>query len=90
MAAAHLLLRRFDMQKMIDGVLIDLTPNEIAEVAKQTALAALPKARTRTDVLADLAAIDTKSIRALREGNATRIAELETQAQSLRTELGAL
>lgn len=47
-------------------------------------------ARTRADVLADLAAIDTRSIRALREGNATRIAELETQAQALRTELAAL
>lgn len=46
--------------------------------------------RTRADVLADLASIDMKSIRALREGNATCIAELETQAQALRTELAAL
>ena len=46
--------------------------------------------RTRADVLADLAAIDLKSIRALRENNATRIAELEAQAVDLRAELAAL
>lgn len=49
-----------------------------------------PPARTRADVLADLAAIDTRSIRALREGNATRIAELEAQAVALRQELAGL
>ena len=46
--------------------------------------------RARADVLADLQAIDTRSIRALREGNATRVAGLEAQAQALRTELAAL
>lgn len=46
--------------------------------------------RTRADVLADLATLDTKSIRALRESNATRIAELEAQAIALRAELAAL
>jgi len=46
--------------------------------------------RTRFDVLADLATIDTKSIRALRESNTTRIAELEAQAIALRAELAAL
>ena len=46
--------------------------------------------RTRADVLADLQAIDARSVRALREGNAARIDELETQAQALRTELAAL
>lgn len=49
-----------------------------------------PPTRTRFDVLADLASIDTKSIRALRESNATRIAELEAQAIALRAELAAL
>lgn len=34
-----------------------------------------------------LAEIDAKSIRALREGNSTRIAELETQAATLRAQL---
>lgn len=46
--------------------------------------------RTRADVLADLQAIDTRSIRALREGNQQRIAELEAQAVALRAELAAL
>lgn len=46
--------------------------------------------RTRADVLAELAAIDMRSIRALREGNTARIAELEAQAVALRAELAAL
>ncbi len=46
--------------------------------------------RTRADVLADLASIDMRSIRALREGNTARIAELEAQAVALRAELAAL
>lgn len=50
---------------------------------------ALP-ARTRADVLAELASIDMRSIRALREGNTVRIAELEAQAVALRAELAAL
>lgn len=56
-----------------------------------TAWASPPSApRGRADVLADLAVIDAKSIRALRENNAARIAELEAQAQALRQELAAL
>lgn len=50
----------------------------------------VPPVRTRADVLADLAAIDTKSIRALREGNTGRLDQLETQAVALRAELAAL
>jgi hypothetical protein len=46
--------------------------------------------RPRAEVLADLASIDMRSIRALREGNAARIAELEAQAVALRAELAAL
>jgi hypothetical protein len=46
--------------------------------------------RTRADVLAELASIDMRSIRALRESNATRIAELEAQAVALRLELSGL
>lgn len=41
-------------------------------------------------ILADLAALDTKSIRALREGHRARIDALEEQAQALRTELAGL
>lgn len=36
------------------------------------------------DILAQLEQIDAKSIRALREGNTNRLAELEQQAQTLR------
>ena len=46
--------------------------------------------RTRADVLAELTDIDMRSIRALREGNTARIAELEAQAVALRAELAAL
>ena len=35
----------------------------------------------------ELAALDAKSIRALREGDATRIASIEAQAEALREEL---
>lgn len=38
-------------------------------------------------IMAELAAIDAKSIRALREGNAERIADLEQQAEALRVQL---
>ena len=63
---------------------VDLDADAIA--ANKAAQAAARK----TAILAELASIDSKSIRALREGNATRIAELEAQAQALRTELAAL
>lgn len=72
-----------------DGAVSDWTQAD--EDARRAALAATnTPARTRADVLADLAAIDLKSIRALRESNATRIAELEAQAVALRAELAAL
>lgn len=38
-------------------------------------------------ILAELDALDRKSIRALREGNAARIAELEQKAVALRLQL---
>ena len=44
----------------------------------------------RLEIFAALAEIDRKSIRALREDNAARIATLEQDAQSLRDELAAL
>lgn len=40
-----------------------------------------------TPILAELAAIDAKSIRALREGDLARIAALEAQAAALRAQL---
>lgn len=55
-----------------------------------TAPPVIAPTRTRADVLADLQAIDLKSIRALREGFQPRIDELEAQAVALRAELAAL
>ncbi len=51
---------------------------------------AQPTGRTRGDVLQDLAQIDVRSIRALREGDTARIASLETDAAALRAELAGL
>lgn len=44
----------------------------------------------RAEIFGLLAQIDAKSIRALRESNAQRIAELEAQAATLRAELATL
>lgn len=74
------------------GVFPLTTGHDFGPVA-QAALdeqAALTVQLRKQAILAELSAIDAKSIRALREGNASRIAELETQAQALRTELAAL
>lgn len=49
-----------------------------------------PQPRTRADVLADLATLDTKSIRALCEQDTARLASLEVQKEALRTELRSL
>lgn len=46
--------------------------------------------RTRSDILQALAIIDAKSIRALREGDAQRIGELEAEAVALRAALSNL
>lgn len=43
-----------------------------------------------SEIKAELASIDQKSIRAIREGDTVRIAEWEAQAQSLRAELAGL
>lgn len=51
---------------------------------------AQPPVRTRGDILAALAQIDVRSIRALREGDAARIASLEADAAALRAELADL
>jgi hypothetical protein len=63
---------------------VDLDAEAIA--ANKAAQAAARK----TAILAELASIDTKSIRALREGHRARIDALEEQAQALRTELAGL
>lgn len=68
--------------------IVPLSADVVSAAAAEAAKAA--KDIRRQAIFADLATIDTKSIRALREGNATRIAELETQAVALRAELAAL
>lgn len=42
---------------------------------------------TNEEIQARLNAIDAKSIRALREGDAARVADLEAQAAALRSQL---
>ena len=49
----------------------------------------LPNPRI-AEIKRDLADIDQKSIRAIREGDSARVAQWEAQAISLRSELGAL
>ena len=71
--------------KIIDGVLTDITgtPEYIAEQkAKENAI-------IKQDILKQLSEIDAKTIRALREGNATYITKYEAQAQELREQLNA-
>lgn len=50
-------------------------------------IAARARNQRRGEIIARLEQIDLKSIRALRENNATVIAEYESEASSLRTEL---
>lgn len=46
--------------------------------------------KRRQAILAELQEIDKRSVRPIREGNASRISELEAQAKVLRAELAAL
>jgi hypothetical protein len=80
------------MIKVLDnGVERNATPEEIAEIQKRQSASDLQnRAARKTAILAELASIDLKSIRALREGNQQRIAELESQAVALRAELAVL
>ena len=57
-----------------------------AVAAKQ----AQANAQRKTAILAELASIDLKSIRALREGYQPKIDELDAQAAALRAEMAAL
>lgn len=51
---------------------------------------AMPPKREAREILTALAALDAKSIRALREGDTARLATIEAQAVTLRAELAAL
>ena len=74
-----------DSESVADGVVTDIsqTPEYIAEQkAKNNAI-------IKQDILKQLSEIDAKTIRALREGNATYITRYEVQAQVLREQLNA-
>lgn len=64
----------------------DCTPEEQAEIDARRAAGPSPD-EVNAPILASLEEIDRKSIRALREGNSVRIAELESQATELRLQL---
>lgn len=49
-----------------------------------------PAKRERREIMSELATLDAKTIRPIREGNAARIAELEAAAAVLRDELANL
>jgi hypothetical protein len=61
--------------RIIDGAVI---PKPLPQPTKE---------ELNAPILAQLAVIDAKSIRALREGDAARISALEYQAANLRTQL---
>lgn len=65
--------------------LVPMSPSEQAEF--EASQVSPPTPRTRADVLNDLAEIDRKSIRPLRDGDNARLATLEAQAVALRVEL---
>ena len=60
---------------------------EAAAIAKSEADKIVQR---RQEILASLASIDLKSIRALREGYQPKIDELDAQAATLRAEMAAL
>lgn len=72
------------------------TPNGLAPMTAEeqaefeASQASPPTPRTRADVLNDLAEIDRKSIRPLRDGDAVRLATLESQVVALRAELAGM
>ena len=69
-----------------DMKLRDCTPEEQAEINERRAAGESPE-QHNAPILAALAAIDAKSIRALREGDAARIASLAAEAIALRLQL---
>lgn len=56
-------------------------------ISKEIPAIPLTKEELNAPILAQLTEIDAKSIRALREGNGARIADLEQQATTLRSQL---
>lgn len=102
-AASGTITRRDDGMYVCDGTLyppdvtlIDATPpgpglwRYVDGTFEAVVVVPTVSKRSRDAILAELQAIDTRSIRALREGNQQRIDELEAQAQALRAEMAAL
>lgn len=82
------------MKKLVNGILIDLTAQEIADKEAEDfeflqRKAILDIAVKKNELKEQLKEIDFKSIRALREGDVgkTRLAQLEVEAQELRQQL---
>ena len=70
---------------VVTGFHIDANFNQVWDYRQETAEET--KAKINAAIMSELAAIDQKSIRALREGDSDRIATLETQAANLRSQL---
>ena len=64
----------------------DATPEECNEIELRRQSAPSIESHN-APILAELARIDAKSIRPLREGDAVRVADLEAQAAALRLQL---
>lgn len=72
-------------QRAVDGAF-----GAIADYAEPVKTPAEIAAARKAEILAALSALDAKSIRPLREGDAARVDALEAEAMVLRAELAAL
>jgi hypothetical protein len=61
---------------------VEATQQEIDEMYQKSSLI-----QRKSNILSELNSIDLRSIRALREGNAERLAQLEAEAEALRQQL---
>lgn len=86
--------REFSCGETIDSIQwhdsLPAPSNEDIEAAVSAWPSEKLKQGRRTEILAELEAIDFKSIRPLRAGDQARVDELEAQAVALRAELAAL
>ena len=72
-----------DGEPVMERCLLDETPAEGARLAQQDAAA------WAQELIAELDGLDRKSIRALREGNVARVAQIEARCETLRRRLRA-
>ena len=92
-----------DVETESAGVGIDGEPVTLVSVVRQWRAVDLPAPPMapelpqrspaevrREEIMLELSAIDARSIRPLREGDAARVAQLESQAAALRVELAGL